>query len=54
MTFADTSMKDALQILEYSSVVAAGSTAPPNDFGMVASIDGCELTLSFDLYPADN
>jgi elongator complex protein 1 len=24
-------------------VAAVGSTAPPNDYGMVASIDGCEL-----------
>jgi elongator complex protein 1 len=45
LIIANTGMKGALQILEYSSVVAAGSTAPPNDFGMVASIDGCELSL---------
>jgi elongator complex protein 1 len=37
---------DALQILEYASVVAAGSVAPPNDFGIVASIDGVSLNLT--------
>ncbi|KAH3917204.1 elongator complex subunit 1 [Parastagonospora nodorum] len=40
------STSGALQILEYASVVAAGSTAPPNDFGMVASIDGLSLKLT--------
>ena len=33
---------DALQVLEYASTISAGSVAQPNDFGMVASIDGCE------------
>lgn len=32
----------ALQVLEHASTIAAGSVASPNDFGMVASIDGCE------------
>jgi elongator complex protein 1 len=36
-------IKGALQILEYLSTAAAGSTAPPHDFGMVASIDGREF-----------
>lgn len=40
------STADALQILEYASIVAAGSVAPPNDFGMVASIDGVSLKLT--------
>ncbi|EAT87638.2 hypothetical protein SNOG_05247 [Parastagonospora nodorum SN15] len=46
LTVADTRAVGALQILEYASVVAAGSTAPPNDFGMVASIDGLSLKLT--------
>jgi elongator complex protein 1 len=33
----------ALQVLEYASTIAVGSVAPPNDFGMVASIDGCKF-----------
>ncbi|KAI8934328.1 hypothetical protein NX059_009064 [Plenodomus lindquistii] len=40
------STPEALQILEYSSTVAAGSVAPPDDFGMVASIDGLSLKLT--------
>ncbi|KAF2127337.1 elongator complex protein 1 [Dothidotthia symphoricarpi CBS 119687] len=36
----------ALQILEYLSATAAGSVAPPNDFGMIASIDGLALKLT--------
>ncbi|CBX92067.1 similar to elongator complex protein 1 [Plenodomus lingam JN3] len=40
------STADALQILEYASTVAAGSTVPPNDFGMIASIDGLTLKLT--------
>ncbi|KAF2004864.1 elongator complex protein 1 [Amniculicola lignicola CBS 123094] len=36
----------ALQILEYLSVPATGSLAPPNDYGMVASIDGLSLKLT--------
>ncbi|RMZ66090.1 elongator complex 1 [Pyrenophora seminiperda CCB06] len=34
------STSGALQILKYASTISAGSIAPPNDFGMVASIDG--------------
>ena len=30
----------ALQVLEYASVVSSGSVASPNDYGVVASIDG--------------
>ncbi|KAF2635875.1 elongator complex protein 1 [Massarina eburnea CBS 473.64] len=40
------STKDALQILEYASVAAHGSVAPPNDFGIVASIDGQSVKLT--------
>ncbi|KAL5120473.1 putative elongator complex protein 1 [Pleosporales sp. CAS-2024a] len=40
------STSTALQILEYSSVVGAGSTKSPNDFGLVASIDGLSLKLT--------
>jgi hypothetical protein len=29
-------------VLEYASTIAAGSVAPPDDFGLVASIDGCK------------
>ncbi|KAF2833535.1 elongator complex protein 1 [Ophiobolus disseminans] len=36
----------ALQILEHTSMAAVGSTAPPNDFGLVASIDGLSLKLT--------
>ncbi|RAR02984.1 elongator complex protein 1 [Stemphylium lycopersici] len=36
----------ALQVLEYASAISAGSVAPPNDFGMVASIDGLTLKLT--------
>ncbi|KAH7094464.1 elongator complex protein 1 [Paraphoma chrysanthemicola] len=36
----------ALQILEYAFVAAIDSTAPPNDFGLVASIDGLSLKLT--------
>ncbi|KAF1849738.1 elongator complex protein 1 [Cucurbitaria berberidis CBS 394.84] len=35
-----------LQVLEYVSSTATGSVAPPNDFGMVASIDGLSLKLT--------
>lgn len=45
MTIPNISGIGALQILDYVSTVAVGSTAPPNDFGMVASIDGCTLIL---------
>lgn len=38
----------ALQVLEYASTISAGSVLPPNDFGMVASIDGRKLS-SLDL-----
>jgi hypothetical protein len=30
-------------MLEYASVIAAGSVAPPGDYGMVASVDGCKF-----------
>ncbi|CAG5182057.1 uncharacterized protein ALTATR162_LOCUS9970 [Alternaria atra] len=40
------STSDALQVLEYVSTISAGSVAPPNDFGMVASIDGLSLKLT--------
>ncbi|KAF1830666.1 IkappaB kinase complex, IKAP component [Decorospora gaudefroyi] len=40
------STPSALQVLEYTSTVSAGSVAPPNDFGMVASIDGSSLKLT--------
>ncbi|KAH7357661.1 elongator complex protein 1 [Pyrenochaeta sp. MPI-SDFR-AT-0127] len=40
------STPDALQVLEYAAITAAGSTAPPNDFGLVASIDGLSLKLT--------
>ncbi|PSN68687.1 IkappaB kinase complex, IKAP component [Corynespora cassiicola Philippines] len=40
------STPDALQILEYTSSAAHGSIAPPNDFGVVASIDGLTLKLT--------
>ena len=40
------SNKDALQILEYASVVAHGSVTPPEDHGIVASIDGLSLKLT--------
>lgn len=33
----------AVQVLEYVSSTATGSVVPPNDFGMVASIDGRKL-----------
>ncbi|EOA92129.1 putative elongator complex protein 1 [Exserohilum turcicum] len=36
----------ALQVLEYASTMSAGSVVPPNDFGMVASIDGLVLKLT--------
>ncbi|KAL5382220.1 hypothetical protein DPSP01_006620 [Paraphaeosphaeria sporulosa] len=36
----------SLQILEYASTVAAGSVAPPHDFGVVASIDGLSLKIT--------
>ncbi|KAF1937312.1 elongator complex protein 1 [Clathrospora elynae] len=36
----------ALQVLEYASTISAGSVAPPNDFGMVVSIDGLSLKLT--------
>ncbi|KAJ4294593.1 putative elongator complex protein 1 [Kalmusia sp. IMI 367209] len=36
----------ALQIVDYSSIVATGSVAPPNDFGVVASIDGLNLKIT--------
>jgi elongator complex protein 1 len=32
----------ALQILEYASTIASGPVAPPDDFGIIASIDGCK------------
>jgi hypothetical protein len=32
----------ALQVLDYASTISPGSVVPPNDFGMVASIDGCK------------
>ncbi|KAH6875352.1 elongator complex protein 1 [Alternaria rosae] len=40
------SAPDALQVLEYASTISTGSVAPPNDFGMVASIDGLSLKLT--------
>ncbi|EDU46765.1 elongator complex protein 1 [Pyrenophora tritici-repentis Pt-1C-BFP] len=36
----------AVQVLEYASTISAGSVAPPNDYGMVASIDGLSLKLT--------
>ncbi|KAF2710609.1 elongator complex protein 1 [Pleomassaria siparia CBS 279.74] len=36
----------AFQMLEYLSTTAAGSMAPPNDFGIIASIDGLSLKLT--------
>ncbi|KAF2117499.1 elongator complex protein 1 [Lophiotrema nucula] len=36
----------SLQILEYLSTTAAGTTSPPNDYGIVASIDGLALKLT--------
>jgi hypothetical protein len=36
----DVYLQGALQILEYLFTTATGSVAPPNDYGMVASIDG--------------
>jgi elongator complex protein 1 len=36
----------SLQLLDYVSTTATGSVAPPNDFGMVASIDGLSLKLT--------
>lgn len=35
-------MIGALEVLEYASTTSTGSAVPPNDFGMVASIDGCK------------
>ena len=35
-------VSDAVQVLECVSTVAAGSVTPPNDLGIVASIDGCK------------
>lgn len=32
----------ALQVLELTSTVSSGSVVPPDDYGMVASIDGCK------------
>ncbi|KAH8691783.1 IKI3 family-domain-containing protein [Phaeosphaeriaceae sp. PMI808] len=40
------STSSALQILECSSLPAVGSTVRPNDFGLVASIDGLLLKLT--------
>ncbi|KAF2025124.1 IkappaB kinase complex, IKAP component [Setomelanomma holmii] len=40
------STSTALQILEYSSVVTAGSTLPPHDFGLIVSIDGLSLKIT--------
>ncbi|CAI6338307.1 unnamed protein product [Periconia digitata] len=37
---------DALQVLEYASIVASGSVVPPHDFGVVASVDGLSLKLT--------
>ncbi|KAJ4311796.1 putative elongator complex protein 1 [Neodidymelliopsis sp. IMI 364377] len=41
-----TSTPGALQIAEFSSATAVGSVAPPNDYGLVASIDGLSLKLT--------
>lgn len=32
----------ALQIAEFSSTTVTGSVAAPNDYGLVASLDGCK------------
>lgn len=40
------STTDALQVAEYTSIVASGSVVPPHDFGVVASIDGLSLKLT--------
>ncbi|KAJ4357966.1 putative elongator complex protein 1 [Didymosphaeria variabile] len=40
------STASSLQILEYASIVAAASVAPPHDFGLVASIDGRNLKIT--------
>lgn len=39
----------SLEVLEYVFSVSRGSTAPPNDFGMVPVMDGRKLHLSFRL-----
>ncbi|KAH6639827.1 elongator complex protein 1 [Boeremia exigua] len=36
----------ALQIAEFLAATAAGAVAPPNDYGLVASIDGLSLKLT--------
>ncbi|UPX16794.1 Putative elongator complex protein 1 [Ascochyta rabiei] len=40
------STPEALQIVEFLSTTAVGSVAPPNDYGLVASIDGLSLKLT--------
>lgn len=36
-------MVGAIQVLELISKTESGSTCPPNDFGLMGVIDGCEL-----------